>query len=122
MALSGELPVESPDPWRDPSRPRGSTYGRAGTRWMVDPEAIWRLYTSGRVGPAFYAVLITDGPGNGGSVPRIRQADAGFARMTGYTVEAADGIAFDVIAGPATDRERLAASTRCVRTSPARSR
>ena len=108
MASSGEPPVDSPDPWRDPSRPRGSTYGRAGARWMVDPEAIWRPDTSGRVGPALYAVLITDGPGNGESVPRIRQADAGFARMTGYTVEAAPGLAFDAIAGPATDRERLA--------------
>ncbi|MEF8833447.1 MAG: PAS domain-containing protein, partial [Halofilum sp. (in: g-proteobacteria)] len=76
---------------------------------MVDPEAIWRPRAGGRAGPAPYGVLITDGPAAAvGAAPRIHQTDAGFARMTGYTAEAAQGLALDAIAGPVTDRERLA--------------
>ncbi len=107
MAPSGEPPVDRPDSWSEPVRPRGSSYGRAGARWMVDPEAIWRPDASGRNGPASYAVLITDGRIAEGAWPRIRTADAGFARMTGYTAEAVDGVAFGALAGPATDQARL---------------
>ncbi len=115
MTSSGEPPADRADPWRESARPRGSSYGRAGARWMVDPEAIWRPDASGRTGPASYAVLITDravtdGPAADVAGPRIRQADAGFARMTGYTAEAVNGLAFDALSGPATDRPRLASA------------
>lgn len=110
MASSGDPPADSPDSWHEPARPRGSSYGRAGARWMVDPEAIWRPDADGRAGPAPYAVLITDAPVGEDSGPRIREADAGFARMTGYTAEAVHGLALDALAGPATDRARLVAA------------
>lgn len=108
MASSGDPPADCPDSREERARPLGSSYGRAGARWMVDPEAIWRPDASGRAGAASYAVLITDGPLVSEPGPCVRQADAGFARMTGYTVEAAHGLPFDGLAGPATDRARLA--------------
>lgn len=115
MTSSGDLPVNRPDSSHEPTRPLGSSYGRAGARWMVDPEAIWRPVAGVRTGPASYAVLITDcavedGPAGDVTGPRVRQADAGFARMTGYTVEAIRGHTFDVLAGSATDRARLVAA------------
>lgn len=125
MAPSGDPPtdrtVSQPEP--KPARPLGSSCGRAGARWMVDPEAIWRPAASGRTVPAAYAVVITDavvdaGTGHamgvGPAGPRIRQTDAGFARMTGYTHEAVNGLTLDVLAGPVTDRGRLAAAFACL--------
>lgn len=110
MAPSGEPPADCPDSSREPARPLGSSYARAGARWMVDPEAIWRPEADDRTRIESHALLITAGPAAGGTGPRIRQADAGFARMTGYTVEAVDGLAFDALSGPATDRLRLTAA------------
>lgn len=108
MASAGDPPTDYPDSRPQPEQPRGTSYGRAGARWMVDPEAVWRPDTS-RAAPAAYAVMITDACIEGRG-PRVLQADTGFARMTGYTADATGEIRVDSLAGPATDRDRLAAA------------
>ena len=87
-------------------RRRGSSYGRAGARWMVDPEAVWAPRLGRMLEPEPYAVLVTDvrfdGPG-----PRAIQTDAGFGRLTGFTIEALRGRPLDCLHGPRTDLRRF---------------
>ena len=90
-------------------RPLGSSYGRAGARWMVDPEAIWRPDADDPAASDRYAVIITEAGGADGRV-RMLAADAGFSRMTGYTLDALQGQPRAWLDGPETDGGRLAAA------------
>ena len=88
-------------------RPLGSAYGRAGARWMVDPEAIWRPDPAGLPAPAPYALVITEAGTAEGRV-RVLAVDGGFTRMTGYTAEALQGQPRAWLDGAETDGRRLA--------------
>mgnify|MGYP006428523055 CR=1 FL=1 len=83
----------------------GSAYGRAGARWMVDPQAIRQGAREADPGRAHYAVLIT--VLDRGQGERVVAVDAGFSRMTGYTADAIRGRPRAAIDGPETDTDRL---------------